>query len=144
MLIERLQLTNLLSYGPDTETVDLGPLNILIGPNGSGKSNFLEALSLLQAAPGEITRPIRDGGAFRIGCISLPSSHIPLCLLGSKRFFAMRVVSKICDIPSNSGRKTVVLAYVTKLSKVRMRGVTRLPEKYTTNGMAGNLGERPI
>lgn len=62
MLIESLHLTNLLSYGPDSEKVELGPLNVLIGPNGSGKSNFLEALSLLQAAPGEITRPIRDGG----------------------------------------------------------------------------------
>lgn len=62
MLIERLHLTNLLSYGPDSEVVELGPLNVLIGPNGSGKSNFLEALSLLQAAPAEVTRPIRDGG----------------------------------------------------------------------------------
>ncbi len=62
MLIERLHLTNLLSYGPDTEPVKLGALNVLIGPNGSGKSNFLEALSLLQAAPVEVTRPIRDGG----------------------------------------------------------------------------------
>lgn len=62
MLIERLHLTNLLSYGPDSEVVELGSLNVLIGPNGSGKSNFLEALSLLQASPGEITRPIRDGG----------------------------------------------------------------------------------
>ncbi len=65
MLIERLHLTNLLSYGPDAEPVELGALNVLIGPNGSGKSNFLEALSLLQAAPAEVTRPIRDGGGIR-------------------------------------------------------------------------------
>jgi len=65
MLIERLHLTNLLSYGPDAEPVELGALNVLIGPNGSGKSNFLEALSLLQAAPVEVTRPIRDGGGIR-------------------------------------------------------------------------------
>lgn len=65
MLIERLHLTNLLSYGPDSEAVELGPLNVLIGPNGSGKSNFMEALSLLQAAPAEVTRPIRDGGGIR-------------------------------------------------------------------------------
>lgn len=65
MLIERLHLTNLLSYGPDAEPVELGALNVLIGPNGSGKSNFLEALSLLQAAPAEVTRPIIDGGGIR-------------------------------------------------------------------------------
>lgn len=62
MLIERLHLTNLLSYGPDAEPVELGALNVLIGPNGSGKSNFLEALSLLQAAPRDVTEPIRGEG----------------------------------------------------------------------------------
>ena len=65
MLIKQLQISNLLSYGPDAESVTLGSLNVLIGPNGSGKSNFLEALSLLQAAPDQITRPIRDGGGVR-------------------------------------------------------------------------------
>ena len=65
MLINELQITNLLSYGPETKTVRLGALNVLIGPNGSGKSNFLEALSLLQAAPDQITRPIRDGGGIK-------------------------------------------------------------------------------
>ena len=65
MLIKSLKVSNLLSYGPDAETVELGPLNVLIGPNGSGKSNFLEALSLLQAAPDLLTRPIRDGGGIQ-------------------------------------------------------------------------------
>lgn len=65
MLIKQLQVSSLLSYGPDAAPVALGPLNVLIGPNGSGKSNFLEALSLLQAAPDQITRPIRDGGGIQ-------------------------------------------------------------------------------
>jgi predicted ATPase len=65
MLIKQLRVSNLLSYGPDAYPVMLGPLNVLIGPNGSGKSNFLEALSLLQAAPDQITRPIRDGGGIQ-------------------------------------------------------------------------------
>ena len=65
MLIKSLRISNLLSFGPDAETVELGPLNVLIGPNGSGKSNFLEILSLLQAAPDQITRPIRDGGGIQ-------------------------------------------------------------------------------
>ena len=62
MLIKSLRIRNLLSYGGETNAVELGPLNILIGPNASGKSNFLEALSLLQAAPVDITRPLRNGG----------------------------------------------------------------------------------
>ena len=65
MLIERLQLTNLLSFGPDSPALDLRPLNVLIGPNGSGKSNFIEAISLLSAAPTDITKPIDDGGGVR-------------------------------------------------------------------------------
>ena len=65
MLIERLQLTNLLSFGPDSPALDLRPLNVLIGPNGSGKSNFIEAISLLSAAPTDITQPIDDGGGVR-------------------------------------------------------------------------------
>lgn len=62
MLIKSLQLANLLSYGPDHPPIELRPLNVLVGANGSGKSNFLEAISLLQAAPDQITRPVRDGG----------------------------------------------------------------------------------
>lgn len=76
MLIKRLRISNLLSFGPDTEPVELGPLNVLIGPNGSGKSNFLEVLSLLQAAPDQITRPIRDGGGLQ-DWLHKPASGTP-------------------------------------------------------------------
>ena len=62
MLIQRIKLTNLLSFGPDTPELELRPLNVLIGPNGSGKSNLIEALSLLQAAPRDLTRPVIKGG----------------------------------------------------------------------------------
>jgi len=62
MLIKRIKLENLLSFGPNTKELELGSLNVLIGPNGSGKSNLLEAISLLQAAPKDLTDPIREGG----------------------------------------------------------------------------------
>ena len=62
MLIHRIKLENILSFGPTTKELKLGPLNVLIGPNGSGKSNLLEAISLLQAAPKDLTSPIREGG----------------------------------------------------------------------------------
>lgn len=61
MLLERIQLKNLLSFGPDAEEFELRPLNVLIGPNGSGKSNFIEAIGVLQAAPTDLTRPMRSG-----------------------------------------------------------------------------------
>ena len=51
MLIQRLTLRNLLSFGPNTPELLLDRLNVLIGPNGSGKSNLIEAIGLLQAAP---------------------------------------------------------------------------------------------
>ncbi len=63
MLIRRIKLQNLLSFGPEAQDLELGPLNVLIGPNGSGKSNVIEAIRLLQAAPADLVEPIRSGGA---------------------------------------------------------------------------------
>lgn len=60
-MLERIQLQNLLSFGPDAEEIELGPLNVLIGPNGSGKSNFIEAICLLQAAPTDLAGPMGTG-----------------------------------------------------------------------------------
>ena len=65
MLTREITLRNILSFGPDTEPLTLGPLNMLIGPNGSGKSNFLDAVNLLKNAPGEIMNPIRTGGGIQ-------------------------------------------------------------------------------
>ena len=65
LIFKRLHLTNFLSYGPNSEPVVLHPLTVLIGPNGSGKSNFLEAFSLLQAAPEQVSRPIATNGGVR-------------------------------------------------------------------------------
>ncbi len=62
MLLRSLQLTNILSFGPESEPISFGPLNVLIGPNGVGKSNVLEIINLLRAAPADILEPIRDGG----------------------------------------------------------------------------------
>ena len=65
MFIKRIKLKNLLSFGPDTEALELRPLNVLIGPNGSGKSNLIEAIGLLKATPRDLTAPIREGGGIR-------------------------------------------------------------------------------
>ncbi len=62
MLIRRITQTNLLSFGPDSEEIELKRLNVLIGPNGSGKSNFLEGIDILRSAPRDLVSPIRKGG----------------------------------------------------------------------------------
>lgn len=60
MLIQRISLTNLLSFS--SLELELRPLNVLIGHNGSGKSNLIEAIALIQSTPKGIAGPIREGG----------------------------------------------------------------------------------
>ena len=62
MLIQRLKISGMLSFGPEGIDLPMEPLNVLIGPNGSGKSNFIEALALLQAAPTDLSAPIKRMG----------------------------------------------------------------------------------
>lgn len=61
-LLKTIRLRELLSYGSAGEELQLQPLNVLIGANASGKSNLIEAISLLRAAPTDLTLPIREGG----------------------------------------------------------------------------------
>ena len=49
MLIRRLRVSGLLSFGPRGVDLPMEPLNVLIGPNGSGKSNLLEVIGLLRS-----------------------------------------------------------------------------------------------
>ena len=62
MFMHRIKLENILSFGPDSQELELKPLNVLIGPNGSGKSNLIEVIGLLKAAPSDVLAPIREGG----------------------------------------------------------------------------------
>jgi len=64
-ILKELRLTNILSFGPETESISFGPLNVLIGPNGSGKSNLLEIISLLRAAPKDLSAPVKEAGGVR-------------------------------------------------------------------------------
>ena len=61
-LIQRLKISGMLSFGPEGIDLPMERLNVLIGPNGSGKSNFIEALALLQAAPRDLSAPVRRMG----------------------------------------------------------------------------------
>ena len=62
MMLHRLKVSGLLSFGAQGIDLPMEPLNVLIGPNGSGKSNLLEVLALLRAAPRELAEPIKRGG----------------------------------------------------------------------------------
>ena len=65
VLLRSLRLQNLLSFGPDSPELTLGPLNLLIGANGSGKSNLIEALCLLRSSPDTssgLQSVVRQGG----------------------------------------------------------------------------------
>ena len=86
MLLRRITLQNLLSFGLDETTLELGPLNVVIGPNGSGKSNLIAAIGLLQAAPGDLTAPIAEAGgiggwlAWGVRCVP----YVGLCYNGAR------------------------------------------------------------
>jgi predicted ATPase len=60
--LRTIKLRNILSFGPHTPELELQSLNVLIGPNGTGKSNLIEAIGLLQSAPGDLLDPIRASG----------------------------------------------------------------------------------
>jgi predicted ATPase len=55
-------LRNFLSFGPQTQTLTLERLNVVIGPNGSGKSNLLDAIALLRSASSGLRPVILKGG----------------------------------------------------------------------------------
>ncbi len=61
VFLHSLHLQNILSFGSEMVSVELGPLNIFIGPNGSGKSNFIEAINLLRASPRNLEDFISKG-----------------------------------------------------------------------------------
>ncbi|GAB5520135.1 MAG: AAA family ATPase [Rhodothermales bacterium] len=67
LLLKSIQPQSILSFGPETEPIELSSLNVLIGPNGSGKSNLIETIALLRSAQSrdnqrDIRGTIRAGG----------------------------------------------------------------------------------
>jgi len=62
MLIKELTLQGILSFGPNTPSLEMRPLNVLVGPNGSGKSNLIEAINLIRHAPTNLAAPMQGRG----------------------------------------------------------------------------------
>lgn len=65
LMLKKLTLKNLLSFGPEGVELELGPLNVLIGPNASGKSNLIDAIRLLAACSKDVADPIIAGGGMQ-------------------------------------------------------------------------------
>lgn len=101
-MIKSITLTNFLSYGPTSSTVELRALNVIIGPNGSGKSNLIEALELLRATPKDLLTPVRDGGGVRDwlwkGAAKLPTATIDAVVDNPKASVPLRYVLSFTEV----------------------------------------------
>jgi predicted ATPase len=60
--IKSLHIRNLLSFGDESPSIDLGNLNVLIGPNGSGKSNLIEIIGLLRSTRKDFAAEVGESG----------------------------------------------------------------------------------
>lgn len=93
-LIKAIRLNNFLSFGESSETIPLGPLNVIIGPNGSGKSNLLESIELLRSAPEQLLKPIREGGGVPDwlwkGAKGIPTASLDIVVAGPQKSYNLR------------------------------------------------------
>lgn len=90
MLIQKICLQNVLSYGADTPPLEMRPLNVVIGANGSGKSNLIECLAVLQAAPKNLAAAIGSVGDFLWKGIVHPEASIEVWLSPLQRSIPIR------------------------------------------------------
>lgn len=63
--LRKLSLRNVLSFGPEGQSLDFEPLTVLIGPNGSGKSNLIDVLGLLRSLPNDLSQVIAGAGGVK-------------------------------------------------------------------------------
>ncbi len=113
--IKSLHIQNLLSFGPDSPKITLGPLNVLIGPNGSGKSNLIEVVALLQSTPRDLATPIREGGGIVEWLWKLPPSPTELAgsILGkrSRQKTARSLPTATIEVSANPPQLRVPIDY---------------------------------
>lgn len=80
MLIQKIHLRNVLSYGEKSSPLELRSLNVIIGPNGSGKSNLIECLAVMQSAPKNLAASIGSVSDFLWKGTVQPEAKIELWL----------------------------------------------------------------
>lgn len=61
-LLQKIALSNVLSFGLKTMELELENLNVLIGPNSAGKSNLIEIIGLMRDTPRDVRAVVRRGG----------------------------------------------------------------------------------
>jgi predicted ATPase len=61
-LLRSITPRNILSFGPESEPLPLGALNVLVGPNGSGKSNLIDCIALLRSTARDVRNFVRKSG----------------------------------------------------------------------------------
>jgi len=61
-LLQKITLSNVLSFGPKSMELELENLNVLIGPNSAGKSNLIEIIGLMRDTPRDVRAVVRRGG----------------------------------------------------------------------------------
>ena len=133
--IRTLQLRNLLSFGPDSPPIELGPLNVLIGPNGSGKSNVIEAIDLLRAsAPAELLA----GARLLVNTTSLGMAGQPPLELALDALPADAVVDDIIYTPL----ETALLAAARARGNIAVDGLAMLLHQ-ARPGFEAWFGVRP-
>ena len=119
MLLRRLKLSGLLSFGPKGVDLPMEPLNVLIGPNGSGKSNFLEAIALLRSA----TRDPGEQIALRGGPVDFfwkgPDARQSIHMEATVDFPPTRALQYVLQVESLGGRIVVEDERVEVLDELR-------------------------
>lgn len=102
MFLKSLKLNNFLSFGDESDAIEMEALNVVIGPNGSGKSNLLEAIELIRSAPKDLLTPIRDGGGVRDwlwqGAEKTPTASIDAVFANSLGPANLRYVLKFTEV----------------------------------------------
>ena len=81
----------LLSFGPDTEPLELRPLNVLIGPNGSGKSNLIDVVGLMRSLPADVRDISYRGDEWAWNGISEGDSSLEVAIRGRSNLIRHRV-----------------------------------------------------
>lgn len=61
-VLQKIVLSNVLSFGPQTMELELENLNVFIGPNSAGKSNLIEVIGLMRDTPKDIRAAVRKSG----------------------------------------------------------------------------------
>ena len=132
MLLRRLKVSGMLSFGPRGVDLPLEPLNVLIGANGSGKSNLLEAIALLRSATNDLAEPIaRRGGPIEFfwkGPDALDTIYIET-IVDFIGFRATRALRHTLDVTRLSGNIAITDERVeplnAKLRRNKMMGFRR-------------------